>query len=218
MYQVKCVIEGIVPLLMNRFPLPDNPFSYTKTRKSRTPTREDVNAELLEKSFVDDKGMFIPADNLRMLLIGNQFRPGAAKILGSNIETKKGAAYLEFCKSCVWVVGPDDPQKVYFKPKRKKWDSVDVRSFITANKGRDIVRRPQIDLPWSLEFQIHVTDDSFEPGKIKELYEVAGLRCGLGSYGPTFGRFIIKEFSIESEIRGGDGRRVAKKRKQAKAK
>lgn len=184
MYEVNCKIEGIVPIMFCRFPLPAGP-GDTKKKKKQT---------IEEKMWVDENGVYIPADNLRMLLIGNRFRPGAAKIYGSEYESKKGTKYLNFCKACVWVVG--DNGKVYFAPKREKQDDTDIRSFINATGGRDTTERPVLNTPWSLSFTVQVTDDSVPPEIVEQFFKVAGLRCGLGVYGPTFGRFIVKEWEI----------------------
>jgi hypothetical protein len=128
---VKATLKGIVPMMHNRYPM-------------RQPGEKGKQVEqtLEEKCFVDKAGVYLPTDNLRMMLIGNKFRKGAADIVGAWMESKNGREYKEFCKSCVWVVGPDDPMKVYVYPKRKKWDDVDVRSFITATGGRNSIARP----------------------------------------------------------------------------
>ncbi len=186
---IKCTIEGVVPIMFCRFPLPKKPGDKTK-KKPQT---------LEEKVWVDEKGMYIPADNLRQMLIGNKHRTGAAMIYGSHYESKKGKKYIDFCKACVWVVGCEDDFNVYFKPNRKTWDDTDIRSFINVNGGRDITERPLIKTPWSLTFIIHVTDDSVQPDTIRAFYDVAGTRCGLGVYGPTFGRFIVTEWEVLEE-------------------
>ncbi len=182
MYEVNPTIDGIVPIMFSRSPLPEKP-GDTKKQKKQTIT---------EKMWIDEKGVYIPTDNLRMLLIGNRFRPGAAKIYGSEVESKKGTKYLNFCKACVWVVG--DNGKVYFKKKRTTYDDVDIRSFINASGSRSTTERPVLLTPWSLEFTIQVTDDSVPEDIIHNMYDVAGMRCGLGVYGPTFGRFVVKEW------------------------
>ncbi len=192
-----CKIEGMVPLLQNRFPMPDDWDEQTKKRASKG--KKDRQTALLEKAYYDKKGVYMPVDCIRMMLIGNKHRPGAAKILGSNIESKKGSLYLEICKSCVYVEGIDDPTKVYFGPNRKTWDSTDIRSIVNAAGSRSIVERPQINTPWSLEFRVVCYDVQTSIEKIKEMFEVAGLRCGLGNYGPTFGRFRVVKWKEEDE-------------------
>lgn len=185
MYEVECTIDGVVPIMFSRFPLPDKP-GDTKKKKKQT---------IEEKMWIDEKGVYIPTDNLRMMLIGNTFRTGAAKIYGTEVESKKGTKYLNFCKACVWVVG--DNGKVYFKKKRTKHDDVDIRSFVNATRSRATTERPILNTPWSLTFKIQVTDDSIPEETIKAFYEVAGMRCGLGVYGPTFGRFVISEWKAK---------------------
>jgi len=187
MYSVKCKIDGIVPLMQDRYAMPDDAPAKKKAKSS-------WKEELPLKAYVDDIGMYMPADNIRMMLIGNKLRTGAAKILGSQIETKKGSVYLNFCKACVWVIGLKDPLKVYFTPERKTFDDYDERTFINAAGSRSITRRPIAKLPWSLEFTVQVTDDNFAESKVRELFEVAGMRCGCGAYGPTFGRFVIDKW------------------------
>ena len=185
MEQVRLTIEGIVPIMFSRFPLPAK-LGDTKKQKTQT---------LAEKMWIDEKGVYIPTDNLRMLLVGNTKRTGAAKIYGSEYESKKGTKYWNFVKACVWVIGEGEKRdKVYFTPNRKKHDDTDIRSFINASGSRSTVERPLLVTPWSLTFDVQITDGSVSVEKIKAMYEVAGMRCGLGVYGPTFGRFIVKEW------------------------
>lgn len=191
MYEIECKIDGLVPIMFSRFPLPTKPGDKTK-KKPQT---------VKDKMWIDKKGVYIPTDNLRMLLIGNRFRTGAAKIQGTVFESKKGTQYLDFCKACVYVRGIVHPLKVYFKPKRTKEDETDIRSFVTATPhgGRDTTERPLLLTPWSLTFHIDVTEDTLSPEQIKKFYDCAGMRCGLGVYGPTFGRFIVSEWKVVKE-------------------
>lgn len=195
MYEIKCTYEAIVPIMFNRYPIPPEP-GY---RAKKTKASIDWKEELKKKIWIDKNGVYIPADNIRMMLIGNQFRTGAAKILGSYIESGKGTEYLQMCKSCIFVIGTKDPLKIYAEPKRMTWDDVDIRSFVTSKKNRDTVARPIIKPPCTLSFLIQVVDDNIQPSKVKELFEVAGLRCGVSAYGPTFGRCIIKEWKTEKQ-------------------
>lgn len=185
-------IEGIVPIMFNRFQPPLKPGDTEKKTKQT----------LRQKIWIDNKkGVYIPTDNLRMILIGNQFRTGAAKIYGSEYQSKKGKKFVDFCTACVWVVGEGKKlDRVYFKPKRTKWDDTDIRSFVISKKdGRSTTERPILTVPWSLTFTVSITDDSVSSDLVHKMYEVGGLRCGLGVYGPTFGRFTVKKWE---EIKG----------------
>jgi len=199
MYQIEANYTGVTIMMHDRyFELLSNEGPAPK--KKKTPSAEDIAADCKLKLHCDKKGVFVPADNIRMMLIGNQIRPGAAKILGSYIEKQKGTEYEQMCKSSIWILGPKDPLKVYIDPARKTYDEIDERPFVTKNgKGsasRKITRRPLINLPWSLSFIIQVTDDQIHESKVRELMDVAGLRCGCCAYGPTFGRCIISHWKV----------------------
>ena len=191
MYRIQTTIDGIVPVMFDRYFNATEQEPGTK-KKAKTTWKE----ELPLKCYIDKNGVYAPVDNIRMMLIGNRFRTGAAKILGSEIEKNKGKPYSNFCKACVWVVGPEDPLKVYFEPRRKSYDDFDERSFINAAGSRGISRRPLIVTPWSLTFFVDVVDDIFAESKIRQFFEVAGMRCGLGAYGPTFGRFLVQSWEV----------------------
>lgn len=194
MYTLKITIQGIAKAMINRPPIPTT--GAGPPRPKIIEALSDAEKAIAEKVYLDDVGMYLPADNIRQMLIGNQARRGAAIILGSDIESKKGTAYKSFCEACLWVTAVDGGEKVYFGPLRKKWDDTDTRYFIRKSGQtitRQITTRPLVCLPWTLTFHVFVTDDNFKSGKIKELFEVAGLRCGVGVYGPKFGRFIVIE-------------------------
>jgi hypothetical protein len=192
MYRIQCTVEGLIPVMFDRFYNPEELEGASK-KKAKTAWKEDLPRKL----YIDKKGVYVPSDNVRMMLIGNKHRTGAAKILGNAIENRKGKQYLDFCKACVWVVGPDDPLKIYFNPLRKTYDDYDERSYINALGSRGITRRPLITTPWSITFFVDVTDDQYDESKIRQFIDVAGMRCGLGAYGPTFGRFLVKEWTLK---------------------
>lgn len=189
-YQIECTLEGVVPMMQDRY------FNPEELENPKQKGKDAWKKELPHKAYIDKKGLYVPSDNIRMMLIGNKHRPGAAAILGSYIETKKKTEYVSLCKGCIWVVGPDDPQKVYVDPKRKTYDDYDERSFINANGSRSLTRRPIVKAPWRLTFIIQVTDDRIDETKVRELFDVAGLRCGVGAYGPTFGRCVVAHWQV----------------------
>ena len=191
MLEIMAEYKGVVPMMMDRFFDPsqiDHP-----TKKSKEAWKE----ELILKCHHDKKGLFVPADNIRMMIVGSQQRVGAARILGSFIEKNKATQYVSFAEGCIWVLGLDDPQKCYIDPVRKTFDDYDERSFPLKAGGRQLTRRPIVKLPWSVKFKVQVTDDSYSGDKIRQFFEVAGLRCGMCAYGPTFGRCILSEWEVQ---------------------
>ena len=191
MYGIKAKYKGVAPIMMDRF------YDQASIEKPATKKKKGIDLKIVElKLHKDKKGVFVPADNIKMMLVGNKIRPGAAKILGSFIEKGKGTQYTQIAKSLIWVVGPKDPLKIYIDPKRTTYDDIDERSFINAQGSRSMSYRPIINLPWSLSFTIQVVDDQIDESLVRQFFDVAGLRCGCCAYGPTFGRCMIAEWEV----------------------
>ena len=195
MVTARMKIEGTANLLQDAYPKPG-----TIKKKYSNETEKEA-ATLASKAYVDEIGVYMPTDCIRMMLIGNQKRPGAAKILGSMIEKGKGTKYVNACKAGVWVVGIEkkrpENDRVYFEPRRKTWDDVYETSFINASGSRSWLTRPMITMAWTLEFDIVCYADDLDGPKVRTLFEVAGMRCGCGNYGPVFGRFIVVEYEVK---------------------
>jgi len=196
MYEINVTYKGVVPMMHHRFA---DPAQTEKPKRKRAKGRNED--DILAALHHDKKGVYVPADNIRMMLIGNKHRRGAAKILGSEMESGKGTEYTSICKGCIWVIGPDDPLKVYVDPQRKTYDDVDERAFITATGARSMAYRPIITLPWEISFIVQVTQDSVEESKVRQLFDVAGLRCGCCAYGPTFGRCLISKWEPKTTLK-----------------
>lgn len=194
MYEIECIYEGLVPMMQDRFFDPGQLEQGSKKKKSKDSWR----VELPLKAYIDDHGAYLTADNIRMMLIGNKYRKGAVDIQGSYFETQKGKQYKTLVNASVWVLGVKDPEKVYIEPKRKTFDAYDERSFVNPKTGRGITRRPLFKLPWRLPFIIQVTDDRLTQDFIRTLFDLAGLYCGAGAYGPKFGRCIVKEWKLRT--------------------
>lgn len=192
MYEITATYKGIVPMMHDRF--------YDPSLTEKPPIKKKKGRdeeEIKRKCYHDKQGVYIPADNIRMMLLGNKHRRGAAQILGSDIHASKGTRYRSICEGCIWTLGLDNPQKVYIQPKRLVYDDVDERSFINATGSRSMSYRPVITVPWSITFVIQVTDDNLDQSWVRQLFDVAGLRCGIGAYGPTFGRCVIDKWKTK---------------------
>jgi len=195
MYEMDVELTGLVPMMHDRFFNPEE----VDTSGAKL-TGKDAWKKLLPfKAYIDKNGAFIPTDNLRMMLIGNKHRRGAAQILGSDIQKAKGSKYKSICVACIWVLGKVDPQKVYLSPRRATFDDYDERSFINATGSRSLTRRPIFNVPWKLDFIVQVTEDRIDESLVRELFDVAGLRCGVGAYGPTFGRCRVTAWQLRSK-------------------
>ena len=194
MYTIVARYKGLVDMMQHRFADPaqtEGPAPIEAKGRSEK--------KILACLHHDEAGVYVPADNIRMMLIGNKLRIGSAKIQGSHIEKGKGTQYRGLVQACVWVLARDGGQKVYLEPNRKTYDAVDERSFINSTGSRSMAYRPILTLPWSLSFLIQVTDDNIDQSKIRQFFDVAGVRCGCCAYGPKFGRCMIDEWIVEDK-------------------
>jgi len=188
MYEIAVKLDGIVPFMMHRFAVKD---------PNKKPSNKDKETQTLQTMcHMDEVGLFVPALNLRMLMIGTSKRKGAASIYGNEIEKRKGPMFVSLCEAYLWPRGNEKADRVYFQPNRPTWDAVDERSYITSTGGRDVTRRPIICPPWSLSFTISVVDESLKAEILRKMYDLAGLRVGIGAFGPEFGRFVVSEWKI----------------------
>jgi len=193
MYKNEAIVKSLAPMLHDRFFDPEQVERGAAKKKGKDAWKD----ELPLQCYHDKIGIYLPVDNIRMMLIGNSRRRGAATILGSDMESKKGSKYKAMCEACIFVHGIEDDQKVYIEPKRAfNPDDYDERSFPDDKGQRHIKRRPLIRMPWSLHFIVEVTENTIHESLVRSLFEVAGFRCGAGAYGPTFGRFEIVMWKV----------------------
>jgi len=175
-------INGIVPILFNRF--------RGEASEGHSPggkiTKKDMEAMVGAKVHRDANGLYLPAQNLKMAIVGGQKSRGAAMIVGSEIEKRKGGAYTDWCKACLFI----QPERLYFH--KDTWDHIDDRW--AKNEKQQLVRaiRPALREGWEVKFKVEVVDDAAKEDWVKRFCEVAGLRVGVGSYRPDFGRFLVE--------------------------
>jgi len=204
MYTIKATFTGLVHMMMNRF------FEAITTEPggSRRKGDADREADIIRALHINPKTkcVAVPADNIKMMLVGNQARPGAAKIMGSYREKQKGTEYKTNCDGSIWVMGRKDPLWCELLPARKIYDEIDERAFVTqkgkGGSARKIARRPLLTLPWHVPFLISVTDDNVTSEWVRDIFRVAGLYCGICAYGPKFGRCEITEWEIVDTPKG----------------
>lgn len=78
------------------------------------------------------------------------------------------------------------------------WDYLDARRVMVQRNG--VTRqRPAMNAGWTAEFQFMVNTPEYISSQL--LYAVladAGRLVGVGDFRPTFGRFLIKSYAVES--------------------
>lgn len=172
-------IKGIAPMLMHRF----NEDKITGIRKQSGADKvmdEKTKREAASKFlFVHNGKLVAPAVHIEGAMIRSA---SELRLAGAGKKT-----YKDLLKAALFV----SPEQIIHK--NQKWE-VDGRAVVNpTTRGRSMCYRPRLE-DWSLEFQIEVLDDRADPRAIHEILKLAGLRQGIGSYRPRFGRFEVISF------------------------
>jgi hypothetical protein len=178
-YEVE--IEGVSPLLMNRFV---SGTDLEPTKKKIIITKQvDVKDKLY---LLSDGKAYIPAIYIERAMIeaGKSFKgkgkSSLSKILGAMLSVEPAALVLTNQK---WV---EDIQ-------------VGVNPM---TKGRMNIHRPRFD-NWGTKFKMIVSIDEIPTERLKEILDYAGLYVGLGDWRPAkkgkYGKFIVKKFEEVKE-------------------
>jgi hypothetical protein len=178
MKTIEVTIEGITPLLMNRFPDADpNDGAKAPQNGDKGTPREQADP----KVYSNGHGPYIPGANIYAGMIeAGKFQ----KIGKSKLTTQKSS----LVPSGVFL--PD--AECLVKP--NKWE-VDSRPVvIPSTGGRIICHRPRFD-EWGTKFTVQYDDKSFSEKTVRQLVDDLGTKLGLGDYRPQrkgpFGRFKV---------------------------
>lgn len=173
-------IEGVVPLMHNRYPLES---VMTKTKRQRG-TLFNPAEEAKKCLYINQSGqIYQPADHIEGCLI----QAGSSKTVpGLGKKT-----YKDLMKTNIAVM----PIEIPF-PMGKDYKE-DVRlAVIPATRGRVPVARPRWDT-WKLDFTLRIFDDTLLDGEtLREILEIGGKTKGIGTYRPKYGRFKVTKFEL----------------------
>ena len=179
MKKIKVSVEGISPLLMNRFR------DIDIEGKSKKRTGALLEKVLEDKLYLFENKPYIPSIYFRNCIVeaSKQF-----KITGKGKST-----YSKLVGSTV-DISPDviliNGEYVEFR----------VAAVNPMTSGRMMVSRPKFD-NWKCEFSIILNDDSVPAEVMNELLEHAGRYVGIGDWRPNkkgmYGKFMITSFQME---------------------
>jgi len=176
MKEINFELESICPLKMDRWTTgvtPKNDEGYKKQAE--------------EKVYMDEDGnLAIPSGAVKAAI------KYASSEIGKKTMAKKNRQTI---MSGVFVL----PNSLTMLPKRKKHDGI-VEDVVTRGQGTKVTRvvayRPLIK-KWSVKGKMQFMEDISEDF-LKSCLELAGLRYGLLSHRPEFGRFMIKNWEVNN--------------------
>jgi hypothetical protein len=193
LYEIDVSIEGISPLMMNRFS------EETAEDVVKRVTGKPVSPEIALSLYVlPDGTIYQPATHIE-----GAFIKAAAnfKITGKGKKT-----YKDLAKSSIFV----EPDAIAHEIQEY---GIDKRPVVNpTTRGRVIRARPILN-SWKLSFKVKVLDDQFPKEAVKAILDYAGSSVGIGDYRPRYGRFIVTKFSITD---GGNGDKEKKIKKVTK--
>ena len=193
MILIRVEIEGMTPLLMNRFTEEaevkiSSGTSAAVKPKSKLSPREQAE----RKAYADENGnLYLPGPNIFACLI----QAGTFHKIGKKAVTTLRSSLIPAGIALSEIVCPLNT----------KTFEVDSRSVvIPATGGRIMCHRPRLD-SWALKFTLEVDEDMFHPDFVRELVEDAGHKIGLGDFRPArkgpFGKFSITAWRAEKNAK-----------------
>ena len=185
--KVKVTIEGVSPLLMNRFTEANEVQVSGGTTVAFRGDRGTPRQQAEPKRYADTEGtLYVPGPNI------------FAAIIAAGAFHKAGKSKLTTMKSSLIPAGllVDD---LVCSLGTKDWE-VDSRSVvIPSTGGRVMCHRPRVDR-WSCSFTLEVDESMFAPTLVRAIIDDAGKKIGLGDYRPSrkgpFGRFVVKAWDV----------------------
>lgn len=184
---IAITIEGVSPLLMNRFHDAAQQQVSTGTSSTLLGKKGTPKEQAEPKVYTDSNGHpVVPGPNVFSAIVqaGTFIKAGKSKVTTAKSSlVPAGIALLEL--EC-----PVIP---------RQW-LVDSRAVvIPSTGGRVMAHRPRFD-QWKLSFTLQVDTTMFGDAVVRELVDHAGQRIGLGDFRPArkgpFGRFKVIEWKV----------------------
>lgn len=179
---VQVTIEGMTPLLMNRF-TEENEVKVSSGISASTIGGKGTPREQAAKTaYMDDEGMlYVPGPNVFRSIIeaGKYHKAGKSKVT----TQKSSMVPAGICLN-----------EVVLSLGTKSFE-VDSRSVVIPSTGGRIMKhRARLD-EWKLTFTLEIDGVMFDVHFVRQLIDDAGRRVGLGDYRPDrkgpFGKFKV---------------------------
>lgn len=191
--KINVTIEGVAPLLMNRFTEASEVQVSGGTAVTFRGHKGTPREQAEPKRYADEDGaLYIPGTNLFACIIaaGTFHKAGKSKI--TTMKTSLIPAGM-LVNDLVCPIHDRDGKPV------TEWE-VDSRSVvIPSTGGRIMCHRPRVD-EWLCTFEIEIDTGMFPPALIRSIIDDAGKKIGLGDYRPArkgpFGRFVVSKWEV----------------------
>jgi hypothetical protein len=186
--KIKCVIEGVNPMLVNRFTDEAQAEATNGTRPSTVGKRATPKEDAKSRLYLNNKGESImPSVNLIQMFTsaGTYFKVGKSKL------TTQKSSLIPACLSI------EELEPVI---KSKDGWTVDSRPIRIPSTGGRIVRhRPKFN-DWCITFTLVLDTEIMDDKVLRDLVDCAGKRIGCGDFRPQckgpFGKFVVTLWKV----------------------
>lgn len=185
MYEIKATIQGVAPVLFNRFTEAQKD-AMEKRQTGGIHTAESSMKEALTKVYRNGDGLYMPAQNIKKSLL-NGIKKG-------NIKEGK-ASFASIAEATVFI----QPAEILFGKQEPDYIHESTGRIPPRTGARCVIRRPALKEGWELSFTIMLIDDRRDPAKLKAGLEEAGALVGLCDWRPEFGRFIVTQWDVKQK-------------------
>ena len=189
MKQINVTIEGVSPLICNKFTDAAMEAATNSTRVSTVGDKGTPREQAESKLYIGHDGKpMIPNPNLFRCIIdgGKFFKAGKSKV--TTLKSSLIPACLAIEELEITIIH-NEPWRV---------DTRAVR--IPSTGGRIATHRPMFD-DWKLEFTMILDEEILSEKLLREIVDAAGKRIGLGDFRPDckgpFGRFVVTHWTAE---------------------
>jgi hypothetical protein len=182
MKTVEVTIEGVTPLLMNRFNEENEVKIASGISATIVGSKGTPREQAIKTAYIDNEGMlYIPGPNVFRSIIEAGKYHKAGKIKGTTQKSSMIPAGISL-------------NEVILSLNTTTFE-VDSRSVVIPSTGGRIMKhRARLD-EWRLTFTLEIDGAMFDVHFVRQLIDDAGRRVGLGDYRPDrkgpFGKFKV---------------------------
>lgn len=181
MKNISVTVEGITPLLMNRFR------DKTIDTKGKKRTGAIADPDITDKLYLDADG--------KPQLPGIYFRNSIVEASKQFKITGKGkSTYSKLAGSTIQV------KEEYVPISPGDYEEYRIAAVNPMTRGRMMVSRPRFN-KWEASFHVELLDDALPPQILNDLIIHAGQYVGVGDWRPDkkgmFGKFMLTSFKEE---------------------
>lgn len=177
-YTVSVTVEGVADFLFHRWNCEAVAEKSAAAKGSKAKKSDNVESYVYR---TDDGEIAIPGEYLRQSIIH------AAKFRQDPRSPRKSA--MDLFKAGVLSLTDLSPLG------KKEWDFEDRRRVVVQRNAVTRVR-PALKKGWRMTVDLMVTlPEYIPPSVLNEVIGAAGRLVGVGDFRPTYGRFVVTEFT-----------------------